>query len=91
MPRSVLGDRRHLLIGDSTYVARRHSYVLREIAVFDDGSVAAQQTSAWLCPYDGIPALFRRGGLRMTATYDGWTRQHATSQSESVLVVAQRV
>jgi len=90
VPRSVLGDRRHLLIGDSTYIARRHSYVLREIAVFDDGSVAAQQTSAWLCPYDGIPALFRRGGLQVTALYDGWTRRRASAQSESVLVVAER-
>lgn len=90
VPSSVLGDRRHLLIGDSTFTPRRHSYVLREIAVFDDGSVAAQQTSAWLCPFDRIPALFRRGGLQVSAMYDGWSSRRATALSESVLLVAHR-
>ena len=90
VPRSVLGDRRHLLIGDSTYVPHRRSFVLREIAVFDDGSVAAQQTSAWLCPFERIQPLFRRGGLAVTAMYDGWTRRRASALSESVLVIARR-
>jgi SAM-dependent methyltransferase len=87
---SVLGDRRHLLIGDATFTPRRHSYVLREIAVFDDGTVAAQQTSAWLCPFDRIPGLFRRGGLEVGAMFDGWSSRRATALSESVLVVARR-
>ena len=88
--RSVLGDRRHLLIGDSTYAPQRHTYVLREIAVFDDGTVAAQQTSAWLCPFDRIPALFRRGGLSVESMFDGWTLQPATALSDGVLVVARK-
>lgn len=87
---SVLADRRHLLLGDTTYDARRNLYVLREIAVFDDGSVAAQQTSAWLCPFDGIPKVFARAGLEVTAVYDRWTESRGTALSESVLVVARR-
>ena len=90
VPSSVLGDRRHLLIGDSTYEPRRHTYVLREIAVFDDGSIAAQQTSAWLCPYERIPSLFRRGGLSVTAMFDGWSTLRGSQLSESLLVVARR-
>jgi len=90
VPQSILGDRRHLLIGDTTYDRRRHAYVLREIAVFDDGTMAAQQTSAWLCPFDRIRPLFHRCGLRVTAMYDGWTRHPASALSQSVLVVARR-
>ncbi|MBV9101115.1 MAG: class I SAM-dependent methyltransferase [Candidatus Dormibacteraeota bacterium] len=87
---SVLADRRHLLLGDTTYDARRNLYVLREIAVFDDGRVAAQQTSAWLCPFDRIRGLFARAGLQVTAIHDRWTASRGTALSESVLVVARR-
>jgi SAM-dependent methyltransferase len=90
VPRSVLADRRHLLLGDTTYDRRRNLYVLREIAVFDDGSVATQQTSAWLCPFDAIPRLFERGGFRLRSIYDGWTTSPGSQLSESVLVVAER-
>jgi SAM-dependent methyltransferase len=85
---SVLSERRHLLLGDTTYDPRRHTYVLREIAVFDDGRVATQQTSGWLCPFESLPTLFSRGGLRIQRLYDGWTTDPATPLSDSVLVVA---
>lgn len=88
---SVLSDRRHLLLGDGTYDRARNTYVLREIAVFDDGTVAGQQTSAWLCPYDRIPSLFRRGGLEVTAIFDGWTSMRGNQLSESLLVVSRRL
>ena len=87
---SVLSDRRHLLLGDATYEPARHTYVLREVAIFDDGTVALQQTSGWLCPYDGLRRLFARGGFDVRAVYDGWTASRATALSETVLVVAQR-
>jgi len=85
---SVLSARRHLLLGDATYEPARHTYVLREAAIFDDGRVALTQTSGWLCPYDRIPRLFGRGGFAVMAVYDGWTGSRATALSESVLVVA---
>ena len=91
VPHSILGDRRHLLLGDTTYDPQRNLYVLREMAVFDDGRVEAQQTSAWLCPYDDIPALFRRGGFDVVEIFEGWSRHRATQLSASVLVVARRV
>jgi SAM-dependent methyltransferase len=90
VPRSVLADRRHLLLGDTTYDRRRNLYVLREIAIFDDGSVAVQQSSAWFCPFDAIPSLFARAGLRVEAIHDGWTRDRGSQLSESVLVTARR-
>ena len=88
---SVLSDRRHLLLGDGTYDRARNTYVLREIAVFDDGTTMGQQTSAWLCPFDRIPALFRRGGLDVTAIHDGWSAGRGTQLSECLLVVARRL
>jgi SAM-dependent methyltransferase len=88
---SLLGDRRHLLLGDSVYDRVRHTYVLREIAVFDDGSLACRQTSAWLCPFDRIPTLFRRAGFDVTSLFDGWTTQPGTPLSQSLLVVARRL
>jgi SAM-dependent methyltransferase len=88
VPNSLLSDRRHLLLGDSVYDQRRHTYVLRDVAVFDDGKVAVRQTSAWLCPFGSIPRLFKRGGLRVVAMYDGWTAEEGSPASESVLVVA---
>lgn len=91
VPRSLLSDRRHLLIGDSTYDRRRNTFVLREIALLDDGTTLAQQTSSWLCPYDRIPSLFARGGFAIDVMYDGWTREHGTALSETLLVVARRL
>jgi SAM-dependent methyltransferase len=85
---SVLSDRRHLLLGDAAYDPARNTYVFREVAVFDDGRVTIQQSSAWLCPYDNIPSLFAKAGLRVDAIYDGWSNRRATQLSETVLVVA---
>jgi SAM-dependent methyltransferase len=90
VPNSLLSDRRHLLIGDAVYDQRRHTYVLREVAIFDDGSVSVQQTSGWLCPYGSIPRLFARAGLADIAMFDGWTGAPAHALSDSVLVVARR-
>jgi SAM-dependent methyltransferase len=90
VPRSLLSDRPHLLLGDTTYDRRRNLYVLREVAVLDDGRIAVQQTSAWLCPFDRIPALFRRAGLTVERVFDGWTTHPGGQLSESVLVVARR-
>ncbi len=64
VPNSLLSDKRHLLLGDAVYDERRHTYVLREVAVFDDGSVAARQTSGWLCPFASIPRPLRASGTR---------------------------
>ena len=91
VPDSVLSDRPHLLIGDSTYDKRRHTYVLREVALFDDGTMDAQQTSGWLCPFERIPSMFRRGGFAVDALFDGWSTERGTQLSESVLVVAHRL
>ena len=90
VPNSLLSDRRHLLLGDSVYDERRHTYVLREVAVFDDGSVAVQQTSGWLCPFRSIPRLFARAGLSDVTMFDGWTGAPAHGLSETILVVARR-
>lgn len=90
VPNSLLSDRRHLLLGDAVYDQRRHTYVLREIAVFDDGSVAARQTSGWLCPFASIPRLFARAGLAAVSMFDGWSSAPAHALSESILVVARR-
>lgn len=88
---SLLADRRHLLMGDSTYDQRRHTYVLREVAVFDDGGVASQQTTSWLCPWDRIAGLFTRGGFAVDTVYDGWTAERGSALSETLLVVARRL
>jgi SAM-dependent methyltransferase len=90
VPNSLLSDRRHLLAGDAVYDQRRHTYVLREIAIHDDGSVSVQQTSGWLCPFGSIPRLFARAGLPDVTMFDGWTGSAAHALSETVLVVARR-
>jgi SAM-dependent methyltransferase len=90
VPSSLLSDRGHLLLGDSVYDQRRHTYVLRDVAIFDNGTVSVRQTSAWMCPFGSIPRLFQRGGLRVVAMYDGWTGETGSPASESVLVVARR-
>jgi SAM-dependent methyltransferase len=90
VPRSLLSDRPHLLLTDTTYDDRRQSYVLREVAVFDDGAVRAQQTTGRLIRLADVPSLCGRAGLTVRAVYDGWTRFRATALSESLLVVAER-
>jgi SAM-dependent methyltransferase len=87
---SLLSDRRHLLLVETVHDRTRNTYVLRETAVFDDGSTAVQQTSSAFTPLDAIPALFARAGLAVAAIHDGWTRFRATAMSETVLVVARR-
>lgn len=90
VPRSLLSDRPHLLLTDTVYDERRHTFVLREIAVLDDGGVAIQQTTGRLVTLAEVPALFARAGLAVRAVYDGWSRFRATGLSESLLVVAER-
>jgi SAM-dependent methyltransferase len=90
VPRSLLSDRRHLLLTDTVYDERRRTFVLREIAVLDDGGVAIQQTTGTLVTLAEVPALFARAGMRVRAVYDGWTRYRATGLSDTVLVVAER-
>src|SRR5207302_11169656 len=91
VPSSILSDRRHLLLGDAMYDPRRNTYVMREVAVFDDGSMAVLQTSGWLCPFDSIPAFFAAAGFAVVAVHDGWSRRRATALSETVLVVAEAI
>src|SRR5438309_823097 len=88
--RSLLSDRPHLLLTDTTYDDRRQTYVLREVAVLDDGAVRAQQTTGRLIRLADVTPLCRRAGLAVRAVYDGWTRFRATALSESLLVVAER-
>jgi SAM-dependent methyltransferase len=90
VPRSLLSDRRHLLLTDTVYDERRRTFVLREIAVLDDGGVAIQQTTGTLVTLAEVPALFARAGMRVRAIYDGWTRYRATGLSDTLLVVAGR-
>jgi len=89
VPFSVLADRRHLLLTDATYDDVAHTYVLREIAVLDDG-VRVQQTTGAFTPLHDVPALFARAGLDVVAVYDGWSRYRATGLSHSLLVVAEK-
>jgi SAM-dependent methyltransferase len=88
---SLLSDRRHLLLVETVHDHARNTYVLRETAVFDDGTTAVQQTSSALTRFEAIPQLFARAGLRIDAVYDGWSRFRATALSDTVLVVARRV
>jgi SAM-dependent methyltransferase len=90
VPRSLLSDRPHLLLTDTVYDERRRTFMLREIAVLDDGGVAIQQTTGRLVTLAEVPVLFARAGLRVRAVYDGWTRYRATGLSETLLVVAGR-
>jgi SAM-dependent methyltransferase len=90
VPDSLLSDQRHVLLGDSVYDARRHTYVLRDVAVFDDGTLRVRQTSGWLCPFRSIPRLFKRAGFGTVSIYDGWSDLPGSALSESLLVVARR-
>jgi SAM-dependent methyltransferase len=89
VPFSILADRRHLLLTDATYDDEARTYVLREIAVLDDG-VAVQQTTGAFTPLNEVAPLFARAGLNVVAVYDGWTRYRATGMSQSLLVVAEK-
>jgi hypothetical protein len=89
VPFSILADRRHLLLTDATYDDEANTYVLREIAVLDEG-VAVQQTTGAFTPLNEVGTLFERAGLRVVAVYDGWTRYRATGMSQSLLVVAEK-
>ncbi|MGO8686405.1 MAG: class I SAM-dependent methyltransferase [Candidatus Dormibacteria bacterium] len=86
---SLLGSRRQLLLSDSVYDRARNLFVLREVAVFGDGSLAVQQTTSRLLAFDEIEALLGRAGLRVVRTFDGWTRHPGGPLSDSVLVVAE--
>lgn len=86
---SLLGDRRQLLLTDTVYDGGRNLFVLREIAVFDDGTVGVQQTTSRLLAFDEIPGVFDRAGMRVRRLYDGWTRHLGSPLCDSVLVVAE--
>ena len=86
---SLLGRRRQLLLSDSVYDRARHTFVLREVAVFADGSVAVQQTTSRLFDFDELPGLFAKAGMRIVETFDGWTRHPGGSLCDSVVVVAE--
>ncbi|MGD0832893.1 MAG: class I SAM-dependent methyltransferase [Candidatus Dormibacteria bacterium] len=86
---SLLGDRRQLLLTDTVYDRRRNLFILREVAVFADGSVGVQQTTSRLLGFDEIPGAFDRAGLRVRRVYDGWTRHLGSPLCDSVLVVAE--
>lgn len=88
---SLLSDRPHLLLTDSLYEPQRHTYILREIAVFDDGRTAVQQTTAAFTPLRRIGSLLLRAGFRLIATYDGWTTRRAADGCLSVVVRARRL
>jgi SAM-dependent methyltransferase len=89
VPFSILGDRRHLLLTDATYDDQAHTYVLREIAVLDEG-LRVQQTTGAFTPLGDVEPLFARAGLDLVAVYDGWSRYRATGLSHSLLVVAEK-
>lgn len=91
VPFSLLSDRPHLLLVDTVFDERRNVFVLREIALFDDGSTAAQQTTSALTRLDDVEALFARAGLRVARIDDGWTRSRATELSDTILVLARPV
>ncbi len=86
---SLLGARRQILLSDSVYDRARNLFILREVAVFGDGSVEVQQTTSRLLGYDEIPGLLGRAGLRVVQTFDGWTRHGGSPLCDSVLVVAE--
>jgi SAM-dependent methyltransferase len=89
VPFSILADRRHLLLTDASYDDEANTYVLREIAVLDDG-VTVQQTTGAFTPLADVEPLFARAGLDLVAVYDGWSRYRATGLSQSLLVVAEK-
>ncbi len=87
---SLLATRRQLLLTDSVYDRARNVFVLREVSVFSDGSLAVQQTTSRLTPFTEIVPLLGAAGLRPVSVFDGWSARRGTPLSESVLVVAER-
>jgi SAM-dependent methyltransferase len=86
---SLLGRRHQLLLGDSVYDRARHVFILREVAIFADGTMAVQQTTSRLFDFDELPGLFARAGMRIVETFDGWTRHPGSPLCDSVVVVAE--
>ena len=86
---SLLGRRHQLLLGDSVYDRARKVFILREVAVFADGTVAVQQTTSRLFDFDELPGLFAKAGLRIVDTFDGWSRYPGSPLCDSVVVVAE--
>ncbi|GAC1339448.1 MAG: class I SAM-dependent methyltransferase [Candidatus Dormibacteria bacterium] len=87
---SLLSDAPHLLLVDTAHDQARQTFVLREVALLDDGRVLAQQTTTRIFDLNALPTLFERAGLRLLRVHDGWTRSPATPLSDTLLVVAQR-
>jgi SAM-dependent methyltransferase len=87
---SLLASRRQLLLTDSVYDRARNVFVLREVSVFANGSMAVQQTTSRLTPFEEIAPLLGAAGLRPVGIFDGWSTRPGTALSESVLVVAER-
>lgn len=87
---SLLAARRQLLLSDSVYDRTRNVFVLREVSVFADGSLAVQQTTSRLTAFEEITPLLEGAGLRVASVYEGWSARPGTPLSESVLVVAER-
>jgi SAM-dependent methyltransferase len=86
---SLLGKRRQLLLSDSVYDRARNIFILREVAIFPDGSVAVQQTTSRLLRFEEIPVAFARAGMQVTDSFDAWTRYPGSPLCDSVLVVAE--
>jgi SAM-dependent methyltransferase len=86
---SLLADTPHLLLSDAFTDNRRNTFVLRETAVLDDGSVLAQHTSSAMTTLDRIPGLFDQAGFRVRAIYEGWSAYRADMTSPAVVVVAE--
>jgi SAM-dependent methyltransferase len=86
---SLLGRRRQLLLSDSVYDRTRNLFILREVAVFPDGSVAVQQTTSRLLRFEEIPVVFARARLRVIHTFDSWTRYPGSPLCDSLVVVAE--
>ena len=86
---SLLGKRRQLLLSDSVYDRARNLFVLREVAIFPDGGVAVQQTTSRLLRFEEIPVAFARAGMRVTHTFDGWTRYPGSPLCDSLVVVGE--
>ena len=86
---SLLGRRRQLLLSDSVYDRARNLFILREVAVFSDGEVAVQQTTSRLFGFEQIPGLLARAGMRVVASFDGWTRHAGSPLCDSVVVIAE--
>jgi SAM-dependent methyltransferase len=87
---SLLATRRQLLLTDSVYDRARNLFVLREVSVFADGSLAVQQTTSRLTAFEEIAPLLGSADLRPLSIFDGWSARPGTPLSESVLVVAER-